>query len=177
MFCLRPWNQNLSPIQFWSQTSLYNPKMDRFPFPIIMNVIWNVLMWIELAMSYLTFGSVGKVGGKQQISRLFALPLQVCKFLIRFQTVSVSPHPIAFRVNFTLFFWTDMQTFSAHVILKLLWRFLLSLLIVRCHHKALLFSPRITPKVWEKREGWEVGNEHLTRKKAIAQNLRGFLSV
>lgn len=52
-------------------------------------------MWLELAMPYLTLGSVAKGAGKQ-ISQLQALPLQVCKFLIRFLIVSVTHPPIAF---------------------------------------------------------------------------------
>lgn len=60
-------------------------------------------------MPYLTLGSVGKGAGKR-ISQLWALPLQVCKFLIGFLIVSVTHPPFAFESEpHTAFFFSDKQ--------------------------------------------------------------------
>ncbi|KAI4570488.1 hypothetical protein MJT46_006005, partial [Ovis ammon polii x Ovis aries] len=99
----RTWGlENLSSVILFTVVTLspshmillysYSPFLEKIHNSEALEFIGDCIgvLCAELAMSYLTFGSVGKVGGKQQISRLFALPLQVCKFLIRFQTVSAT---------------------------------------------------------------------------------------
>lgn len=93
-----------------------------------------------------------EAGGKQPISRLCALPLQVYKFFTRFLTVSVIPHPTAFPCASDCIFGQIGHTFSTCVCLKLWKRFQLHVLIVRCHHTALYFYPDNFKSPVEKRK-------------------------
>lgn len=86
-------SQSLTLTLFWRQICPHHPPRWLVFYYDAFNRTCS--MRLELAVPYLTLGSVGKGAGKQ-ISQLWALPLQVCKFLIGFLIVSVTHPPIAF---------------------------------------------------------------------------------